>query len=99
LVGEFVLKKWRFPEHLIQIPKQAGNWYQNESPDLQMSDIVLLARFHAQLGNNQGQTLPPLATLPAFGKLGERALTPDMSLQALQEAKQQIAEAMSFFRT
>ena len=98
-VGEFVLKKWRFPENLVQIPKQSGNWYQNESPDLQMSDIVLLARFHAQLGNNQAQTLPPLATLPAFAKLGERALTPDMSLQALQEAKQQIAEAMSFFRT
>lgn len=98
-VGEFVLKKWRFPDNLVQIPKQSANWYQNDSPDLQMCDIVLLARFHAQLGNNQAQTLPPLATLPAFAKLGERALTPDMSLQALQEAKQQIAEAMSFFRT
>ncbi len=64
-----------------------------------MSDIVLLARFHALLGNKQAQKLPPLNTLPAFAKLGERALTPDMSLQALHEAKQQIAEALSFFRT
>jgi len=40
-----------------------------------------------------------LNTLPAFTKLGERTLTPDMSLQALHEAKQQISEALSFFRT
>lgn len=99
LVGEYILKKWRFPENLLQIPKQSSNWYHNEEPVLQMTDIVLLARFHAQLGNRQSQQLPPLNTLPAFAKLGERALTPDMSLQALQEAKQQIAEAMSFFRT
>lgn len=99
LVGEFILKKWRFPENLLNIPSQSSNWYHNDNPELQMSDIVLLARFHAQLGNNQAQKLPPLNTLPAFAKLGEKALTPDMSLQALQEAKQQIAEALSFFRT
>lgn len=98
-VGEFILKKWHFPENLLKIPSQSGNWYHDGDPALQMSDIVLLARFHALLGNKQAQKLPPLNTLPAFSKLGERALTPDMSLQALHEAKQQIAEALSFFRT
>jgi len=99
VVGEFILKKWHFPDSLLKIPSQSGNWYHNGDPALQMSDIVLLARFHAQLGNRQTQKLPPLNTLPAFAKLGEKTLTPDMSLQALHEAKQQIAEALSFFRT
>lgn len=99
VVGEFILKKWHFPENLLKIPSQSGNWYHNGNPALQMSDIVLLARFHAQLGNRQAQKLPPLNTLPAFAKFGDKALTPDMSLQALHEAKQQIAEALSFFRT
>ncbi|MCQ8103337.1 HDOD domain-containing protein [Methylomonas sp. SURF-2] len=99
VVGEFILKKWHFPDSLLKIPSQSGNWYYDAAPELQMSDIVLLARFHAQLGNRQTQKLPPLNTLPAFVKFGEKTLTPDMSLQALQEAKQQIAEALSFFRT
>ncbi|MCK9609102.1 MAG: HDOD domain-containing protein [Methylomonas sp.] len=98
-VGEFILKKWHFPENLVKIPSQSGNWYYNGDPALQMSDIVLLARFHALLGNKQTHKLPPLSTLPAFAKLGEKTLTPDMSLHALQEAKQQISEALSFFRT
>lgn len=99
LVGVFILKKWHFPEHLQILPRQASHWYHDESPALQLSDIVLLARFHAQFGTAQNQKLPPLNTLPAFLKLGDNALTPDMSLQALHEAKQQIAEAISFFRT
>lgn len=99
LVGEFILKKWNFPENILQIPCRSGNWYQDDDPALQLNDIVLLARFHALLGTPYVQKLPPLNTLPAFTKLGERTLTPDMSLQALHEAKQQIAEALSFFRT
>ena len=99
LVGEFILKKWNFPENVQQIPSHSSNWYQDDNPVLQLKDIVMLARFHAQLGTPNAQKLPPLNTLPAFTKLGERTLTPDMSLQTLHEAKQQIAEALSFFRT
>ena len=99
LVGAFILKKWNFPAHLQLIPSQSNNWYYDDNPILQLNDIVLLARFHAQLGSTQNHQLPPLVTLPAFTKLGERALTHDMSLLALQEAKQQIAEALSFFRS
>jgi HD-like signal output (HDOD) protein len=99
LVGVYILKKWHFPESLQQIPNQACNWYYDASPDLQLNDIVLLARFHSQLDNVHAQKLPPLNTLPAFLKLGDNTLTPDMSLQALKDAKQQVAEALSFFKT
>lgn len=97
-VGEFILKKWHFPENLLHIPTQTSHWYYDDKPALQINDIVLLARFHAQLGSAQSQKLPPLNTLPAYQKLGEQSLTPDMSLQALQDAKQQIADSLSFFK-
>ncbi|MGR8930358.1 MAG: HDOD domain-containing protein [Gammaproteobacteria bacterium] len=99
LVGEFILKQWNFPDYLQSVPRQAAYWYHDEQPTLQISDIVLLARFHAQLGDSQREKLPPLNTLPAFSKLGNNALSPDLSLEALQKAKQQIAEAIGFFRT
>jgi len=98
LVGVFILNQWNFPENLQQIPQQASYWYFDEEPAIQMSDIVLLARFHAYLGSSYNQKLPPLHTLPAFQKLGNNTLTPDMSLQALHDAKHKITEAISFFR-
>jgi HD-like signal output (HDOD) protein len=98
-VGVYILKKWNFPESLQHIPKQSANWFYDATPSLQLSDIVLLARFHSQLENVQMQKLPPLNTLPAFLKLGDNSLTPDMSLQVLRDSKHQIAEALNFFKT
>ena len=99
LVGEYILKKWHFPDSLLKIPCQSNNWYYDSGHDrLDLNDIVLLARFHSLLGNPHRQ-LPPLNTLPAFIKLGDTALTPDLSLQILHDAKQHIAEALNFFKT
>ncbi|MGZ4957970.1 MAG: HDOD domain-containing protein [Methylomonas sp.] len=98
MVGTSILKKWRFPDELQEIPKWISDWYHDGSEKLRISDIVLLAKFHSLLGTAEMQNLPPLYTLPAFHKLGDTALTPDMSLQALHDAKQQIAEAQNFFR-
>ncbi len=99
IIGSLVLKTWGFPNDLQQIPKNIENWYTDEQAELSISDIVLLAKFHSYMTSKQRQQLPPIYTLPAFQKLGNNELTPDMSLQTLQNAKQQIAEAMSLFRT
>jgi HD-like signal output (HDOD) protein len=99
LLGNIILKKWGFPDVLAQVPRQSENWYHSNGEKLDLSDIVLLAKFHSYLGSKQMQNLPPLHTLPAFKKLGDNALTPDMSLLALHNAKQQISEAISLFST
>lgn len=97
-LGEYILSRWHFPPKLIHLPKKTSYWYQDSQPSLQLCDIVLLAKFHSQLGTPQAKNLPPINTLPAFAKLGEYGLTPDLSLQILHDAKQQIAEALNFFK-
>lgn len=99
LLGSFILQKWHFPSNLQPVPQQTDNWYYDDHQALQLSDIVILAKYHNRLGTSQAAQLPPLNTLPAFQKLGNNALTPEMSLKALQDAKQQITETLSFFRT
>jgi len=97
-IGSLVLKEWGFPQNLQEIPKNIDKWYCNEQEALGISDIVLLAKFHSFIGGKQIQKLPPIQTLPAFQKIGDNELTPDMSLQTLHDAKQQIAEAMCLFK-
>ncbi|MFW5443782.1 MAG: HDOD domain-containing protein [Methylococcaceae bacterium] len=97
LLGNIILNKWDFPDTLTNIPRQTENWYHDAGEKLDLSDIVLLAKFHSYLGNEQMQNMPPLYTLPAFKKLGDNTLTPDMSLQTLHDAKQQISDAISLF--
>lgn len=96
-IGSIILEKWEFPNSLRQIPLQSTNWFTSTTEDLSLNDIVLLAKYHTLLASPGKTELPLLITLPAFQKLETQPLTPEMSLQILQDAKQQIAEAMNFF--
>jgi len=91
------LEKWGFPNNLRQIPLQSTNWFTSTTEDLNLNDIVLLAKYHNILASPGKTELPLIITLPAFQKLEKQPLTPQMSLQILHDAKQQIAETMSFF--
>lgn len=95
-LGTIILEKWEFPDNLKHIPLLSSDWFSSTTDTLALNDIVILARYHNALmaGNNK---LPSLTTLPAFQKMDNQLLTPEMSLQLLDDAKQQIAETMSFF--
>jgi HD-like signal output (HDOD) protein len=96
-IGSIILEKWEFPDNLKKIPLQSANWLTNTTGDLNLTDIVLLAKYHTFLASPGNTELPLINTLPAFQKLGNQLLTPEMSLQILHDAKQQISETMSFF--
>jgi HD-like signal output (HDOD) protein len=96
-IGSLILEQWEFPANLQAIPLQSSDWYANTSEKLSLNDIVILARYHYYLSSPGGVTLPKIDELPAYQKLGDEPLTPEMSLQILQDAKQQVAETLGFF--
>ena len=96
-VGSEVLRKWEFPERLADIPVHCEDWFYDSGGSLALVDIVILARFHSLLGRKQVRQLPLLSTLSAFQKLDDNTLTPDLSLQVLHDAEQQILDAMNLF--
>jgi HD-like signal output (HDOD) protein len=97
LMGSIILEKWEFPNNLRQIPLQSADWFTNTTEDLNLTDIVLLAKYHNLLTSPDNAELPLLLSLPAFQKLEHQLLTPEMTLQILSDAKQQISETMNFF--
>ncbi len=96
-LGNAILESWGFPERLKKVPGHVDHWYHPGENGLSLSDVVVLARYHSYIGTPAMHRLPLIHTLPAFEKLGNNTLSPDMSLQTLHDAKQQIAEAMRFF--
>lgn len=96
-LGSLILERWGFPDHFAKVPIQTSQWFENTGPDLTLGDIVLLAKFHHLLSETGGADLPLINTLPAYQKLNDQLLTPELSLQMLQDSKQQILEAIKFF--
>lgn len=96
-IGTIILEKWGFPDKLKQIPLQSTNWFGDNGKDLSLNDIVLLAKYHHLLNSFSDTKLPLISTLPVFQKLNNQQLTPEMSLQVIQDSQQQISETMKIF--
>jgi HD-like signal output (HDOD) protein len=96
-LGSWVLEQWGFSNGLARIPSDVEDWYYDSGKSLILSDIVLLAKFHSLIGTHKAATLPLISTLPAYQKFGNKTLSPNMSLQILQDAKQQISDTINLF--
>lgn len=96
-IGYKVLNDWGFSEEFLKIPLDSENWYQNSSDELNLTDIVMLSRFHSRIGQPNKPRLPTLASIPATNKFKKTPLSPDLSLYVLHKAKQQVNDVMKAF--
>ena len=96
-VGSTILRKWDFPEELLNVPLYADDWYYNKSEKLDLTDVVILARLHGKIGKPGMIGLPAITSIPAASKLTNIALSPENSLQIIHDAKYKINEALKVF--
>jgi HD-like signal output (HDOD) protein len=96
-VGSTILRKWDFPEELVNIPLHADDWYYDNSEKLELTDVVILARLHGKIGKPGMTGLPAITSIPAASKLTNVSLSPENSLQVIHEAKHKINEALKVF--
>ena len=92
-MGEAMLTKWGWSTEMINAVTNAENWQYDsgvDGPDL--TDIVIIAQFHALLGSPNKQSHPPMDEITAFSKLEKVGLTPEKSIAMLADAKEKIKE-------
>ncbi|MCF7964970.1 MAG: HDOD domain-containing protein [Methylobacter tundripaludum] len=96
-VGSLVLHTLGFAPELADIPKYAEDWFYESGDDqLNLVDIVILAKLHSYFGTSRAKEIPYLNSIPAYTKLKNSRLTPDFSLDVLHKAKHRINAAMNF---
>jgi len=93
-VGSLVLHTLGFSSELAAIPHHAEDWFYDTGEQLDLLDIVILAKLHSYIGDKRAGSLPYINSIPAYSKLKNGELDPDFSLQALHKAKQRVAQAM-----
>lgn len=96
-VGSLVLHTLGFAPELADIPKYAEDWfYESDSDQLNLVDVVILAKLHSYFGTSRAKEIPYLNSIPAYTKLKNSKLTPDFSLDILHKAQHRINAAMNF---
>lgn len=91
-LGQHVLQRWSFDDEMLEVVRQAGRWERIGCALPDYADVVNLAQLHAEMGRPGAATRPPLSRVPAFQKLELGKLTPNKSIQAIEDAGKEIAE-------
>jgi len=95
-LGQLLLTQLGFAEELTQMPFQSENWYyQHEDSQLNLIEIVILAKLHSYFGLKEADNLPCINTIPAYSKLPDNQLSSDLSLSILRQANKRIKMLMA----
>ena len=93
-LGAALLQRWEFPQDLIDVVVNVGNFmYDSGSDEPDYVDVVLVAQLHAAIGKPGAVEMPPMERVPAVRKLARGELTAERSLAVLAEAQEELREA------
>ncbi len=92
-VGGMVLENWQFPPEIVEVARGCEEWARCPTTRADLCDLVLVATLHSYIGKRKQPPPPRMDQVPAYQKLALGKLTPEMTLQILVEAKEQIAQA------
>jgi len=94
-IGAMALSQWGLDADLVNVARNAEDWFHIGTALPGYLDIVLIAQLHAAVGTQQMQTLPRINEIPAFEKISKGKLDPKASLDILNKAGDEIAEVRS----
>lgn len=91
-LGGAILREWEFSDAFVTAAQEAEKWRRDPAPEPDYCDIAIVAQLHSFMGTARMQGLPQFGEVPAFCKIAHGELTPEMSVQLLDQAKAQISE-------
>jgi HD-like signal output (HDOD) protein len=92
-VGAMVLEHWQFPGEIVEVARGCEEWGRCPGTRADLCDLVLVATLHSFIGKRRRNAPPRMDQVPAYQKLALGRLTPEMTLQVLVEAREQIEQA------
>ncbi len=95
--GRCLLEKWKFPNDLIEVAEHSSNWYRDEKESPVYSDIINIAQLHSYIGTPLQKKFPRVDEVPAFKKLASGQLTPELSLQLIEQSQTEIDQTIALF--
>lgn len=89
-INGMLMSKWRLGDELITVAEESHDWFRNHRNEVDLCDLILIARYYSYLGSVLMKELPVLSKLPAFEKLKEIDFNPGESMAFLRDSQADI---------
>ncbi len=96
LIGTTVLQEWQFPREIVAVAAEHEDITAARAGPVDYVDVVIVANLHSYIGTPHRHGKLDWGTVPAFAKLG---MTPEESMQAMEEAKGELREVHALLGT
>lgn len=94
-IGVQIIRKWDFPTDFEDVVVHAENWFRDSGPVATYSDIVMISQLHSFIGKVDIKKMPKMDDLPAYKKLAAGNLDADLSINILDQVKDEIENIRS----
>jgi HD-like signal output (HDOD) protein len=90
LIGVQIVRKWDFPSDFEDVVIHAEDWYRDSGQQATYSDIVMVSQLHSFIGKIDIKKMPKMDELPAYKKLAAGNLDVDLSIDILDQVRDEI---------
>lgn len=97
-IGVQIIRKWDFPSDFEDVIINAENWHRTGSDKADYTDIVMIAQLHSFIGKVDIKKMPKIDELPAYKKLFAGQMDADLSINILDQAKDEIEQIKKMLR-
>ena len=85
-----LLEQWNFGSEFVTVGQECEEWFRNPADQPDLCDLVVIAQYHAMIGTPMQRSLPPIAALPAFDKLGMGNLAIEQIIEFMQKSRDKL---------
>lgn len=94
-IGLQIVRKWDFPTDFEDVITFAESWYRDSGTQATYADIVMVSQLHSFIGKVDIKKMPKMDELPAYKKLAAGNLDADVSINILDQVKDEIEQVRS----
>ena len=90
-----ILENWEFGDEMLQVADNFENWHYDHDGPADLTDLILVARYHAYLGPGLTDELPEIEEVSAFRRLNLGEISLQSSLEFIESAREEIDSIQS----
>ena len=98
MVGELVVGSWNLGPDISQVVRESGKWFRDAHGKPDYCDIVLVARLYYMNETEPANQVPGYHEVPAFAKLGLDPPNDDLTLDIVEDAREEMGEMMAVIK-
>jgi HD-like signal output (HDOD) protein len=97
-LGAMILRDWRFSSMIVASARDAENWQRSHNGKADFTDLLVVAQLLECMHEHRLEELPPLDTISALRRVLGDDVSPDQSLDILDEVTAQVDDMRSLLR-